>query len=107
MGKTLDDDEYISILLSSIPPSYLSIIGGLNAAADSTGNPITSNQVIRLISDEYDCCIICKGKNGPEEAFATTQKQRNKRNIECYNCHKMGHYKVDCWCNARLCVCLT
>ena len=27
----------------------------------------------------------------------TTQKQHDKRNVECYNCHKMGHYKSNCW----------
>ena len=97
MGKTLDDDEYASILLGSLPPSYSSVIGGLNAAADSTGNTITLDQVKQLISDEYDRCMICKGKNGPEEAFATTQKQHDKRNVKCFNCHKMGHYKSDCW----------
>ena len=46
MGKTLNDDEFASILLGSLPPSYSPTIGGINAAADSTGNAITSNQVI-------------------------------------------------------------
>ena len=98
MGKTLDDDEFASILLGSLPPSYSPTIGGINAAADSTGNAITSNQVIQLISDKYDRHTIHKNKNGPDEAFSTTtQKQHDKRNVKCYNCHKMGHYKSDCW----------
>jgi hypothetical protein len=79
MGKTLDDDEFASILLGSLPTSYAPTIGGINAAADSTGNAITSDQVIHLISDEYDRCTMKKGKNGPDEAFAANgQKQRDK-----------------------------
>ena len=98
MGKNLDDDKFASILLGSLPPSYAATVGGINAAADTTGNAVTSDQVIRLISDEYDSCMMKKGKNGPDEAFAAnSQKQRDKRNVECYNCHNFGHYKSDCW----------
>ena len=65
-------------------------------AADTTGNAVTSDQVIHLISDEYNSCMMKKGKNGPDEAFtANSQKQRNKHNVECYNCHNFGHYKSD------------
>jgi hypothetical protein len=98
MGKTLDDNEFTSILLGSLPTSYAPTIGGINAAADSTGNAITSDQVIRLISDKYDRRTMKKGKNGPDEAFAANgQKQHDKRNVKCYNCHKLSHYKSDCW----------
>ena len=98
MGKNLDDNEFTSIVLGSLPPSYVATVGGINAAADTTGNAITSNQVICLISDEYDSCMMKKGKNGPDEAFAAnSQKQCDKRNVECYNCHNFSHYKSDCW----------
>jgi hypothetical protein len=98
MGKTLDNNEFASILLGSLPTAYVPTIGGINVAADSTGNAITSDQVICLISDEYDRHTMKKGKNGSDEAFAANgQKQRDKRNVECYNCHNLGHYKSDCW----------
>jgi hypothetical protein len=73
MGKVVDDNEFASILLGSLPPSYEPTISAINAAADQTGTAVTSDRVIRLVTDEYDCCIIKKGKNksGPEEAFAT------------------------------------
>ena len=98
MGKILDNDEYTTVLLGSLPDSYDNVTGGLNAAADSTGNPINVDQVVRLISDEYDRRMLKKGKNGSDEAFAVNnQKQRDKCNIECFNCHNFGHYKSDCW----------
>jgi hypothetical protein len=99
MGKTYDDDEFSSILLGSLPPVYDHIVGGMNATADSTGNPITTSQVIRLIGDEYDRRVIRRGgkKNGADEAFTANSQKMDARNIECYNCHKLGHYKSDCW----------
>ena len=98
MGKILDNDEYTTVLLGSLPDSYDNVTGGLNAAADSTGNPINVDQVVHLISDEYDRRMLKKGKNGSDEAFAVNnQKQRDKCNIECFNCHNFGHYKSDCW----------
>ena len=45
MGKILDDDEFVSILLGSLPPSYSPTIGGINAAADSTGNAINPTKL--------------------------------------------------------------
>jgi transposase InsO family protein len=70
----------------------------LNTVAHTSGNPITSSDVILLISDEYDRRKIQKGNNGNDEAFATNaQKKRDMRNVECYNCHNFGHYKSDCW----------
>ena len=98
MGKILNNDDYTTVLLGSFPASYDNVTGGLNVAADSTGNPITVDQVVHLISDEYDRCMLKKGKNGSDEAFATnTQKQHDKCNVKCYNCHNFGCYKSECW----------
>src|SRR5882762_7033078 len=70
MGKTTDDDEFASILLASLPPSYETTQSTINAAADMSGT---------------------------EDAFAANAQNKDKRNVECYNCHKMGHYRSDCW----------
>lgn len=97
LGKTLDDDEFTSTLLSSLPSSYRSVIHSINAAADQMGTPVTPNRVIQLVTNKYDNRTRNQGKNGPDEAFAANgQKRRDMRNIECYNCHKMGHFKLDC-----------
>jgi len=43
--------------------------------------------------------MIAQGKssNGPEEAFATQGQKIDHSKIECYNCHRKGHYKSECW----------
>ena len=71
IGKILDDTKFASLLLNSLPASYEATIGVINAAADCTGNPITLEQVIELITDEYNRQVIKAGKNGSEEASAT------------------------------------
>ena len=49
MGKTLDNAEFTSILLNTLPASYEAIISIINATANCTGNPVTLEQVIGLI----------------------------------------------------------
>jgi len=99
MGKTFTDEEYASILLSSLPSCYASTTSGMNAAAYYSGQPTTPDLVTKLITDEYDRQMIAQGKssNGPEEAFATQGQKIDRSKIKCYNCHRKGHYKSECW----------
>src|SRR6267378_7314634 len=97
MGKTTDDDEFASILLASLPPSYKTSQSTINTAADMSGTDITPDRVIHLVSEEYDHHARKNGKSGTEDAFAANMQNKDKRNVECYNCHKMGHYWSDCW----------
>ena len=96
-GHDIDDDEFMSILLGSIPAPYEIIMGGMSAAAHSTGNPISPEHVIQMACDEYDWLVIKSGKNNLEEAFRASTQKCNKKNVECFNCHKFGHFKYECW----------
>jgi hypothetical protein len=99
MVKNYDNDEFAAILLCSLPPSYKTTIHTIHAGADCNNTPITPDQVIRVVTNEYNRHVIrqSKNKNGSGESFATNSRKRGKRNVECYNCHKLGHYKSDCW----------
>ena len=99
MGKTIDDDEFASIILGSLPPSFESTINTINTVADTAGTDVTPDQVIQLVTDEYNHCVLRKGKSktGPEEAFATNGQKRDRRTVECCNCKQTGHYKSKCW----------
>ena len=99
MGKTNNDDEFASIILRSLPPSFESTINAINAVADTAGTDIMPDRVIQLVTNEYDCCLLRKGKskNGPEEAFTTNGQKRDRRTVKCCNCKQTGHYKSECW----------
>ena len=99
MGKNFSNEEYASILLGSLPSCYSSTTSGMNAAAYYSGQPTTPDGVVKLITDKYDRRMIAQGKsgNGPEEAFTSQDRKIDRSKIECYNCHKKGHYKSECW----------
>jgi gag-polypeptide of LTR copia-type len=81
MGKTIDDDEFASILLGSLPPSYDSTVSAINAAADQMDTSVAPDRVIRLVTDDYDRRVIKKGKpNGPKDAFSANKPKRDRRN---------------------------
>ena len=101
MGKNFMDEEYASILLGSLPSCYASTTSGMNAAAYYSGQPTTPNGVVKLITNEYNRWMITQGKSGNslEEAFASQDRKIDCSKVECYNCHKKGHYKSECWCS--------
>ena len=92
MGKHYDEDEFAAILLGSLPSSYESTISAMNAVAYQINADITPDQVIRLVTSEFDRRQIMKGQNNVDE-----RKRDGRRNVECLNCHRRGHFKSDCW----------
>jgi len=95
MGKSIADAEYASILMGLLPESYIAILGSIAAAAELSGNTVSSAVVVKIATDEYDRRSIESGK-GKDEAFAAgPQKKKGKKcNVECDNCHKKGHIKA-------------
>ena len=103
MGETISDESYTNALMSSLPSSYDSNVAMITTNADMSSTTITSETVIRILTDEYDKRTLkkTKPKSTQDEAFATdaqkNNKKKNKKDVECFNCHKKGHMKSDCW----------
>src|SRR6266404_2975019 len=62
MGTTIPDNKYTSILLGSIPSTYEASTFTMSTTATLTNTALTPNTVIRLLTDEYDRCVLRKPK---------------------------------------------
>jgi hypothetical protein len=76
----------------------------MSAMSSVLGTTISADALMTTITDEYDCQLVNLegGKKDDNVAFyinegsSKSQKEGLKKDVKCYNCHKKGHYKVDC-----------
>src|SRR5712671_8007599 len=100
MGKSIQEEDFTSMLIASLPPSYDKLIESFTTTADMNKTDITPDLVYKRVCDAYDKRLLRQetSGNGQDESFtASTQKSKSKKDIECYNCRKKGHIKADCW----------
>jgi transposase InsO family protein len=110
MGVSLSDAEYANILIGSLPIVYDPTISSITAAAKLTKKPIDPDDVIVLVTDEYDRRDLkSRAKSKKDEKDAAFYagggskggkqggKQGGRKDITCHNCSKRGHVKADCW----------
>ena len=73
----------------------------------ATKTSLDSNDLKQYLLEEYKHHIICQqAEKGDNALFSKPQrgqkskwkpKSISKSNVECWNCHKTGHTKEDCW----------
>src|ERR1700761_4530966 len=105
MSADPGDDNFIAILLGSLPTSYDPYLAALTATSALLNQTIDPDTYIRGIGDEADRRRIKnRTKEEKEAAFnanggSSGHGRRGKRSstVECYNCHKKGHIKAECW----------
>jgi hypothetical protein len=101
LGKTLTNTEYAAIMMGSLLPSYESVLHSIASTAYMQSISITSEVVHKLSTDTYDRRQIENAGKVQDEAFAAEARKKGskgkKRDIECFNCHKKGHVKAECW----------
>ena len=94
----------MKILLGSILPSYNTYIAAITATSTLLNQVLTPTNLIDAISDKADCRAIKNPKSKKDEhdtAFVAGQSKKgggsgskkSKKEVECFNCHKKGHYK--------------
>jgi len=98
------------MLLVSLPRSYDSSVSTLSGASHLTKTKITADSFRAFLLDEYEHRLLREkedakpgkdgkaGKDSKDEAFAADakKKDKDKRKLDCHNCHKKGHMKADC-----------
>jgi len=105
MGKAVTDKDYTDMLLASLPASYDSMVSSMSASARLGTKVLTSEIFEQFILDESERWQVKdKYAESRNEALATESgsqkgkdKSKDKKKVECYNCHKTGHYKSECW----------
>jgi hypothetical protein len=103
MGHTPSDDDMYAIILGSLPPSYDSYISAISATSRIIGTFISADALMATVTDEYEHRLLNAkgGKKDENVAFSSnagpSKGRKAKKDIECFNCHKKGHYKSECW----------
>ena len=108
MGAAITSEDFPSIILGLILPSYDTDIAAITATSPLLNQVLTPTNLIDIISDKADHRAIKNPKSKKDEhdaAFVAGQLKKgggnsgsNKlKDIECFNCYKKGNFKQDCW----------
>ena len=106
MGQPLDENDFYAIILGSLPASYDPYISAVNATSSVLGKTISADDLMLTVTEEYERRNLKNktGKKDEDAAFYSKDSEKEKggsnskkKNVECHNCHKKGHYKSECW----------
>ena len=111
MGGIIDNKDFMSVILGSIPQSYDTYIAAIMAMSSLMDKTLSSTNLIDAIHDEVDRRTIKNPKAKKSEqdvAYVASQSsgkgkkdgedvKKLKNNVKCYNCQKKGHFTKDCW----------
>ena len=109
MGQPLNESDFYAIILGSLPASYDPYISAINATSSVLEKTLSADDLMLTVTEEYERRNL-KNKSGKKEenaAFYSNESEKDgkggsnskskKKNVECHNCHKKGHYKSECW----------
>ena len=105
LGTILSEQDFSAIILGSLPKSYDQFLSAVRATASVLKQDLDPEDLMQTIIDEYDQRSTRQGNSkekGSDTVFfagnnhGKTEKRLDK-DIECFNCHKKGHKKADCW----------
>ena len=108
----LSEPDFSAIILGSLPKSYDKFISAVITTASVLKKDLDLEDLMQTVIDEYDHRSTRSGilkEKGSDTAFfargannrgGKAEKRLNK-DVECFNCHKKGHKKPDCWVKGR------
>jgi len=99
LGRNISDDEYVAVLIGSLPSCYDGPINSLTSSCNINNVDITPTAITWAAIQEYEKHSLQKENKSQDEVFAAAEadKRKSKKDIECFNCKRKGHYKSECW----------
>ena len=109
MGQSPSDDGFYAIMMGSMPVSYGPYISAISATSRVTGTILSPDELMEALTDVYGHGTLRaksdrKRSNVTDVAMAASDRaaggkggKKSKKDVECYNCKKRGHYKSECW----------
>ena len=108
LGTILSESDLSAIVLGSLPKSYDQFLSAVTATASVLKQELNPEDLMQTVIDEFDRRSTRPGahkEKGTDIAFFAGGAGNNRggrnlksnRDIECFNCHKKGHKKPDCW----------
>jgi hypothetical protein len=105
MGSTIADKDLTAIIMASLPPSYRSFLQSITASARVVSKTIEPFDLVHWVTEEYELRLkqTQRDKGGGTVLSVKAGKGRRgkekkkKRDVECFNCHKIGHTIAECW----------
>ncbi|KAJ3473654.1 hypothetical protein NLI96_g12893 [Meripilus lineatus] len=86
---------------SSLPESFNHLLGAMNATSRLTKIPLTPDNLVFQIQEEYDRRALSTTGSVNHALAATIQKDKGRGrrdpDSKCLNCGRKGHWKADCW----------
>ena len=108
LGTALSEPDFSAIILGSLPKSYNQFISAVIATASILKRDLDPEDLMQTIIHEYNRQLTRSGvlkEKGLDAAFFAGDTnsrggrvgKRMNKDVECFNCHKKGHKKLDCW----------
>ena len=102
MGSLVSDDKFIILLITSLPESWDQFMMAY-LGANGNNTTATSHELVLIITEE-NCRWQEKGTRVESAMLSWARNHREQTHgishsldVECYNCHKKGHTRDNCW----------
>ncbi|KAK0431340.1 hypothetical protein EV421DRAFT_1853922 [Armillaria borealis] len=99
MGADPSDDNFVAIVLGSLPASFETYLSVLTGTLTLLGKALNPDMVLQGINNEADQQKVRSAGKGKKKAtfYSGNSGKKSRKLVECYNCHWKGHMARDCW----------